>query len=188
MNEYSNENWLSYNDIKNQTSLDTSKIKSLFMGEMQARGISCNAYNIIEHTPQNCFILKELIKLDNSMFISPLRDPRKSIYSLYVQNWFAGSLWRAALYNFRSMLMLLKYRKKINFIELEENVSLQIKNIVNQKDCEGDGYINFIENNDKLLSSHKYFKTNKFSNSYESSIFLEIISFPSRLIYFFLKK
>ena len=160
----------------------------MFMGEFKARGINSNINNIIEHTPQNCLIMKELIKLDHTKFISPLRDPKKSIYSLYKQNWFEGSLWSAALYNFRSMLMLLKYRKKINFIELEENVSIQIKNIIDQKKYKDIGYINFIEKDEKLLSSHEYFKTNKFSNSYKRSIFLEIISFPSRLIYLFLKK
>ena len=188
MNQYSQENWLTYNEIKNHTSLNTKKIKNLFMNEFKARGISCHVNNIIEHTPQNCLIMNKLITLDDSKFISPLRDPKKSIYSLYTQNWFSGSLPSAALYNFRSMLMLLKYRKKINFIELEENVSMQIKNMIDQKKYKDAGYINFIENDEKLLSSHKYFKTNKFSNSYKSSTFLEILSFPSRLIYLFLKK
>lgn len=72
--------------------------------------------HIIEHSPQNLFILPKLmrfIKVD--LIVATVRDPRLSIESLMRMEWNNRTLIRTVLLNLRYLTFLIIYRNYIDF-------------------------------------------------------------------------
>lgn len=193
-NEYTRENWTSVIDAlsASRRCLSKRQIEETVSAYEKSNGLPISSA-FIEHTPQNVLYLKKIskkVKFDH--IIAPIRHPWLSISSLAAQKWFFGSVFGAAVFNFRCLLHLYLYRKRIVFIDIrnEEKVIInKLQSIMGQDMC-SDEYsgLNMILATKGLKESHEYLaeQFKKTKTNTKVGFLVKLFSVPSILLYYLL--
>jgi len=190
-NKYIYDNWGDL-DVKSFTNISKG-ISEVFVSYCESKGIQQNVF--VEHTPQNVLCVQGLTKdFNESLFVIVLRNPKKSINSLSLQKWYRGGVFRAALYNLRMMLSILFLRRDENkvYIDIDEYMPDKLEGFLLSRGYPINNIVkyNYYLDYEGVRQSHEYMQDRSMvdKSGGAENIVINLLSFPSYLIYKFLRK
>jgi len=196
INEYTRENWGSTVDpLKGRgLALNRGLLIEVIKEYEKSNGLPLSDA-FVEHTPQNILYFSEISqKIEFDHYIAPLRHPLFSIYSLVNQKWFSGSVYKAAIFNFRCLFGLYRHRSRIKFVDIqndEDYIANQLRSIIGRPVGEAPySGSNMILKMDGLKESHQYLSENGKRSSAGAiknlGLLAKFLSIPSIFLYYFL--
>jgi len=191
-NEYTRENWAPIIDEISAArhSLSKQKVIEIVLAYEKQSGLRLSSA-FVEHTPQNILYFEKisnLIEFDH--IIAPIRHPWLSISSLVAQNWFLGSTFKAAIYNFRCLINLYFFRSRIKLIDIrddEEVIIKKLQSIIAQSMRNGEySGSNMILATKNLKESHQYLVARSKKTKKKIGLSVKLFSIPSLFLYYLL--
>ena len=191
-NEYTRENWASVIEALSASRhrFSRQQVIEIVLAYEKNNGLPLSSA-FVEHTPQNVLYFEKISnKVEFDHIIAPIRHPWLSISSLAAQKWFLGSVFGAAMFNFRCLFNLYLYRSRIEFIDIRDNEEViinKLQSIMGQSMGSGEySGSNMILAIKGLKESHEYLTTRPKKTKIKVGLLVKLFSIPSLFLYYLL--